>query len=211
MSNKILGPNIAFWHLYLGQKDYMTHQEGCGGQISQPIHYHKLGRAFCEKCNRLVGKKAWREMESMFEKGTLDWAPINFSGRRYCRVFMQREELKLEEPPTWAEEPCDPYVLMETHDSVTEEATTPQVSLVFQNRPCDWARKLQNPADAAAKSRAELEVQRLQTVHHNLENNTIVQQILDKIKADALQKRWRERRNDFEQKTRSRRETRASS
>ena len=77
MAGRILGPNIAFWNLYFPGREYMIHQEGCKGRIIQYISfgtYEPIGRAFCDNCERWVGKKAWRQVENLLQKEALTWS-----------------------------------------------------------------------------------------------------------------------------------------
>jgi len=80
-------PNISFWALNIVEDDLVRHGEGCKGFVGIPIRKsprfggpdRALGRPVCTVCHRLVGRKAWRQVEDRVQKGLLqfDVFPMN--------------------------------------------------------------------------------------------------------------------------------------
>jgi len=102
LTGRILGPNISHWQLMSPKGSYLSHQEGCKGRIIQLVHrntYQAVGRPFCEKCERFVGKKAWRQYDYMLAKGLLDWSSAGrvFGDDRFFRLFQECDPPEVEQ------------------------------------------------------------------------------------------------------------------
>lgn len=121
MAKKSTGPNIpGFATAFRGNKKILSHKiKGCDGRILQRIRgdnaERPVGRAFCQNCSHLLGKKFWHnlleQMNDSFQQPpegyvrlgiTRDRDPVSKQDSWY-RYFIRQRETKLHLPTTAAE------------------------------------------------------------------------------------------------------------
>lgn len=74
MVSKAQGPNLGQENLRINLAGILSHNLPCGGYIEQPARKSgriASGRPRCRKCQRFVGRKAWRSFQADLRAGAL--------------------------------------------------------------------------------------------------------------------------------------------